>query len=136
MTLSEKDGKLFYELWLPLLEYVNQKRKVNKKVKRMVNAKNLVPQEVKEIAGVLWGDVSFIDQYLNEQGRNLPGEHKEIIFGWKRRVQGRFAVIDYELVWHGGMNLLGKADAWDNLIRIKNHQAAAELLGIVLGAEE
>ena len=31
-----------------------------------------------------------------------------------------FAIIDQELVWHGGMNLLGKVDAWDNLIRIKS----------------
>lgn len=28
-----------------------------------------------------------------------------------------FAIMDDELVWHGGMNLLGKADAWDNLAR-------------------
>jgi hypothetical protein len=33
-------------------------------------------------------------------------------------------------VWHGGMNLLGKADVWDNLIRVKDTQAAAELLEI------
>lgn len=39
-----------------------------------------------------------------------------------------YAVIDRNLVWHGGMNLLGKADAWDNLIRVENSQAAAELL--------
>ena len=39
-----------------------------------------------------------------------------------------YAVIDRSLVWHGGMNLLGKADAWDNLIRVENVQAAAELL--------
>ena len=39
-----------------------------------------------------------------------------------------YAVIDRHLVWHGGMNLLGKADAWDNLIRVENTQAAAELL--------
>lgn len=39
-----------------------------------------------------------------------------------------YAVIDRSLVWHGGMNLLGKADAWDNLIRVENIQAAAELL--------
>lgn len=39
-----------------------------------------------------------------------------------------FAVIDHKLVWHGGMNLLGKADVWDNLIRVENAQAAAELL--------
>lgn len=39
-----------------------------------------------------------------------------------------YAVIDRKLVWHGGMNLLGKADAWDNLIRVESVQAAAELL--------
>ena len=54
----------------------------------------------------------------------------------KEEVEERFAVIDDELVWHGGMNLLGKEDAWDNLMRIKNHQVAAELLEIVMGIKE
>ena len=39
-----------------------------------------------------------------------------------------YAVIDKKLVWHGGMNLLGKVDVYDNLIRVENEQAAAELL--------
>ena len=39
-----------------------------------------------------------------------------------------FAVIDRRLVWHGGMNLLGKADAWDNLMRLESTQAAVELM--------
>ena len=67
MTLSEKDGQLFYKLWLPLLDYVNEKCKVNKNVKDMANAKSLDPQVVKEIANVLWDDVSIIDQYLIDQ---------------------------------------------------------------------
>ena len=33
-------------------------------------------------------------------------------------------------VWHGGMNLLGKEDAWDNLIRVKDAKAASELLAL------
>lgn len=51
----------------------------------------------------------------------------------KAEVEERFSVIDDELVWHGGMNLLGKVDIWDNLMRIKEHQVAAELLEIALG---
>ena len=43
--------------------------------------------------------------------------------------------MDDELVWHGGMNLLGREDAWDNLMRAKSVQVAAELLEIVLGKE-
>lgn len=42
-----------------------------------------------------------------------------------------FAVIDQLLVWHGSMNLLGKEDAYDNLIRVKDTKAAAELLEMV-----
>lgn len=46
-----------------------------------------------------------------------------------------FAVIDGLLVWHGGMNLLGKEDAWDNLIRVKDKKAATELLEMAFGLD-
>ena len=50
----------------------------------------------------------------------------------KEDVIEHFAIIDDELVWHGGMNLLGKEDVWDNLMRIRSDQVAAELLEIAL----
>lgn len=90
MTLSEKDGKLFYKLWFPLLDYVNEKCKVNKRVKNITNIKSLNPKEIKEIANVLWENVTLIDRYLEERGEKLAEEHKAIIAGWKRRVQGNF----------------------------------------------
>ena len=54
----------------------------------------------------------------------------------KAEVEERFAVIDDNIVWHGGMNLLGKEDVWDNLMRIKNPEVAAELLEISLSGDE
>jgi hypothetical protein len=54
----------------------------------------------------------------------------------REEVVEHFAIIDEELVWHGGMNLLGKEDAWDNLMRIKSVQVAAELLEIALGGKQ
>lgn len=92
MTLSERDGQLFYELWLPLLDYVNEKRRVNKKVKDMANAESLNPQDVKEIANVLWENVALIDQYLADRVTEMSDEHRGIISSWKRRVQGRFVM--------------------------------------------
>lgn len=47
-------------------------------------------------------------------------------------VQEHFGLIDDDLVWHGGMNLLGKEDAWDNLMRIKSARVAEELLELAL----
>jgi len=54
----------------------------------------------------------------------------------RTEVEECFAIIDDEIVWHGGMNLLGKADVWDNLMRIRNSQVATELLEIALGCSE
>lgn len=92
MTLSDKDAKLFYKLWLPLLDYVNETCKVNRNIKDMAKGENLNPQEVKEIANVLWDDVSLIDQYLIGVGKGISDENKEIICSWKRRIQGRFVM--------------------------------------------
>ena len=54
----------------------------------------------------------------------------------RTEIEECFAVIDDEIVWHGGMNLLGKADVWDNLMHIRNSQVATELLEIALGCSE
>ena len=54
----------------------------------------------------------------------------------KDEVDEHFAIIDDELVWHGGMNLLGKEDVWDNLMRIKSASVAEELLELSLRISE
>ena len=46
----------------------------------------------------------------------------------KESVEECFAIIDDKLVWHGGMNLLGDSDVWDNLIRIEDKRIASELM--------
>ena len=69
---------------------------------------------------------------------SMIGELKQagIIARIQENLEDHYAVIDGDLVWYGGMNLLGKADAWDNLIRVKDVQAAAELMEMSLGKEE
>lgn len=47
-----------------------------------------------------------------------------------KEINEHYAVIDDEIIWHGGMNLLGKVDIYDNLIRIKSKEVAIELLEI------
>jgi superfamily II DNA or RNA helicase len=54
----------------------------------------------------------------------------------KDEIDEHFAIVDEDLVWHGGMNLLGKEDVWDNLMRIKSAQVAEELLELSLGGKE
>ena len=79
---------------------------------------------------VVYGNVDMCYELIQEM------KQAAIHVVTKAEVEERFAVIDDELVWHGGMNLLGKEDVWDNLMRIKDHQVAAELLEIVFGSTE
>ncbi len=89
MTLSHEDGQLYYRLWLPLLDFVNRKYRVNRKLKGIATAKELDPVDVKEIANKLWSEVTIIDEYLNENV-DLPDDYREIVRSWKRRIRGKF----------------------------------------------
>ena len=55
----------------------------------------------------------------------------------RTEVEECFAVIDDEIVWHGGMRIfLEKQMSGDNLMRIRNPQVATELLEIALEYSE
>lgn len=91
MKLSEKDGKRFYDLWLPLLDYVNEKRGVNSSLRDIQLADYLDPNEVKEVSDVLWADVGIIDEYLKD-AEGISVTDRELIMSWKRCVTGRFVL--------------------------------------------
>jgi len=91
-TLSEEDGKLFYKLWFPLLDYVNKRFKVNKKLKKMTGVPSLDPVEVKAVADYMWTHSGVISDYLAADGKDLPEEHRQIIAGWMHCAKGMFAL--------------------------------------------
>ncbi len=79
-----------------------------------------------EPQNIRYGNPDFYQQMIYEMQKN--GIHVII----RDEVAEHFAILDDDLVWHGGMNLLGEEDAWDNLMRIKSAEVAAELLEITL----
>lgn len=91
MTLSAQDKQLYYKLWLPLLDFVNQKHGVRKNIKKMEGAERLDPNDVKAVSDKLCDDVSVIDEYLLKH-EDMPEEYKKIILAWKRCIRGRFII--------------------------------------------
>lgn len=90
MILNKEDAKIFYELWFPLLDFVNEKFTVNPHMGKIHGAKSSDPNEVKEIANVLWDNVQVIDEYLKIYGTALSDENCSIIKGFKRRIADDF----------------------------------------------
>jgi len=66
------------------------------------------------------------------QGRAIKNGNSAFVDRNWNAYPDQWGVLLNELVWHGGMNLLGREDAWDNLMRIKSAQVAEELLEIAL----
>lgn len=89
MKLSEADGKKFYDLWLPLLDYVNERRGVNSNLRDIQLADYLDPNEVKEVSDVLWADTKLIDEYLKNV-KEISDPDRELITNWKRCIRGQF----------------------------------------------
>lgn len=90
-TLSNEDADLYYSLWFMVLDYVNKRFGINKKLKKMVNARELDPQDVFQVADYLWEHVDVIDDFLNDKAsKQLSEEERDIVASWKKRVRGDF----------------------------------------------
>ncbi len=72
--------------------------------------------------------------HYHEMTRQMKEAGVQVII--KGEIDEHFAIIDDDLVWHGGMNLLGKEDVWDNLMRIRSASVAEELLELLFKSTE
>ncbi|MFW5669693.1 MAG: hypothetical protein ACOCM4_10685 [Acetivibrio ethanolgignens] len=92
MVLTEVQAKLFYDLWIPLLDFVNRKYKLCKDFYGMDSPKGLPLDVVRNISGKLWENTSVIDEYISKNVQNMSEEHISIVRGWKKVVHGKFVV--------------------------------------------
>ena len=92
MILSEEQAKLFYDLWIPLLDFVNRKYKLCKEFYGMDSPKGLPLDVVQIISGKLWESTSVIDEYITKNAQNMSEQHISIVSGWKKVVHGKFVV--------------------------------------------
>ena len=88
MKLKPEDAELFYELFFPLLDYVNENFHVTTEKIRFTGEKSIDPPDAYEVANFLWKRAWIIDDYLNEM--ELSDERREIVQRWKRCIPGTF----------------------------------------------
>jgi hypothetical protein len=93
MLLSTEDTKLFYQLWLPIISYVNERYNM----KCGNNEDSPLSWDVhdfKKVADKLWENIAILDEYLNEN-TNIPEDHRNIMLGWKRFKKGNFVLVNH-----------------------------------------
>lgn len=95
MYLSEDEAQNFYKLWLSLLEYTNKKYKLNPKLKKLVSAKSINPQDLIPIKNKLWEDKNLIDKYLNRYSDLHSYDEIESIKDFKRNIPGKYIIFKH-----------------------------------------
>ena len=88
MVLTEAQAKLFYNLWIPLIDFVNRKYKLRKDFYGMDSPQGLPLDVVRIISEKLWEDTSVIDEYITKNEQNMSAEHIIIVRGWIKVVHG------------------------------------------------
>jgi len=90
--LSSEDRRLFFEVWLGLLAFVNDKHGLVKGFGHPRKSKEADVHDVVLLRDKLWEDAGIIDEYM-ESGL-APREHIEILNAWKtRRIAGDFLFV-------------------------------------------
>ena len=63
-TLSPEDRKTFFRLFIPLLNFTNQKYEINEYLSEDIRRGHPDTQDLKEVADVLWANLETIDEYI------------------------------------------------------------------------
>lgn len=88
MRLERSDAKLFYQLWFPLLDFVNRKYHICPKAKTIDQKHGVDACDAKAIADYLWSNTDVIKEYLASTA--LPDEYAQIVAGWAQCKRGRY----------------------------------------------
>ena len=92
MFLSDEDAKKFYDLWIPLLDFVNRKYKIKKKfIRHDFATRAAAGRGCKDFRKAL-GKPGVIDEYIASVAEKMEDEDKAMISGWKHAVGGSFVV--------------------------------------------
>lgn len=89
-TVSREDAAFFYKLWIPMLEFTNQKYHVIDSDIHFIYRVPMNPNDTMQVAQFLWEHINCIDEYLDQE--KLPQEHEDIVRRWKERITDTFVI--------------------------------------------
>lgn len=93
--LSESDAELFYECYLSLLEFVNDKYHVCPHIKKIVGV-SIEPSDVVEIRKVLIEHIDEIDEFVRINHIYFNEDELQIIKNFKLMKFAHYVVVKYE----------------------------------------
>ncbi len=94
--LSHEDAKLFYKLYFALLEYVNNKYKIEESIDKIYQQHGLDPSKLYKINEYLFNNRSILDDFIKDNLYKFNNQELDIIAGFKDAIQSdTFVVVGF-----------------------------------------
>ena len=88
--LSEEDRRLFFRLFIPLLQFTNHKLEINEYLDEDLRAGHPYIEDLKEVADRLWHNTDTIDEFVEANENKLRPEERALLECWKHPISGQF----------------------------------------------
>ncbi len=97
MILAPHETERFYRIWTPLLQFVNQKRKLVAPFSTTsVPGKITIPlPDAVKLRDALWEDDALREAFIAENPAELSGEDLGLVASWQYRVAGNFFIFKH-----------------------------------------
>lgn len=89
-TLSAEDRRTFFRLFIPLLQFTNQKFEINKYLDEDLRAGHPDLEDLKEVADVLWQHTDTIDEFIEANEERVSAVERTLLESWRHPVSGQF----------------------------------------------
>jgi hypothetical protein len=95
MHLAHDEVKRFYDIWFPLLYYINQKKQLVKSFPAKWGNVNVKPENALPLREALWADDALREGFIAENPAKLSPADLKMVESWKYRVAGSFFIFRY-----------------------------------------
>jgi len=95
MRLSPEENERFYRVWMALLHYVNEQRRLLPSFPAAVGEQPVDPGDVAVLRDALWADDALRDRFIADNPAGLDPAGLELVASWRNRVAGRFYIERY-----------------------------------------
>ena len=89
-TLSAEDRRTFFRLFIPLLQFTNQKYEINEYLDEDLRSGHPYIEDLKEVADVLWQNTDTIDEFIKANEDRLSAVERALLERWRHPVSGQF----------------------------------------------
>lgn len=92
MQLSASQTERFYNIWFPLLRFVNKRRKL---LNESFLGESWNPEHADMLRNELWANDALLNEFIEENPAALSSTDLAVVQSWRWRVQNTFVVVKH-----------------------------------------